>query len=183
MERRSAIKNVLAIFGGAMTMSTLAVLEQGCQPVKDNETVGFGEESIRLLTETGDIILPDTEGVPGAGACEVGNIIVKMLNDCYSQADQEEVLSFISYVRDKEQMMDLTRSEREQLIGKIDAEVYGETKNTPSFSAKGYKLIKELTVFGYFSSEIGLTKALDYHMIPGRFDGCIDYHEGDKAQA
>jgi hypothetical protein len=43
--------------------------------------------------------------------------------------------------------------------------------------------MKELTLLGYFTSEVGATKALRYVPIPGRFDGCIPYKKGDKAWA
>lgn len=44
-----------------------------------------------------------------------------------------------------------------------------------------FKTIKDLTISGYFSSEIGATKALRYEQIPGRYDGDLPYKKGDKA--
>ncbi|AEI49888.1 gluconate 2-dehydrogenase subunit 3 family protein [Runella slithyformis] len=46
-----------------------------------------------------------------------------------------------------------------------------------------WRLMKELTLFGYFTSEQGATKALDYVPIPGRYDGCIPLKKGQKAYA
>src|SRR3569832_1926625 len=46
-----------------------------------------------------------------------------------------------------------------------------------------FRMIKELTLLGYFTSEVGCTKALRYVPVPGRFDGCIPYKKGDKAWA
>ncbi|HAK76772.1 MAG TPA: twin-arginine translocation pathway signal, partial [Runella sp.] len=43
--------------------------------------------------------------------------------------------------------------------------------------------MKELTVTGYFTSEIGATKALEYLPIPGRFEGCVPLKPGQKAWA
>lgn len=43
-------------------------------------------------------------------------------------------------------------------------------------------MMKELTIWGYFTSEPGTTKALRYNPIPGRFDGCIPY-TGENAWA
>jgi len=43
--------------------------------------------------------------------------------------------------------------------------------------------LKQLTIWGYFTSEVGATKALRYNPIPGRYDACIDYKPGDKAWA
>jgi hypothetical protein len=46
-----------------------------------------------------------------------------------------------------------------------------------------FKLVKELTLLGYFTSEPGATLALDYVPVPGRYDGCIDLKPGQKAWA
>ena len=57
-----------------------------------------------------------------------------------------------------------------------------ENKNaggTPQF----YPMIQSLTVFGYFTSEPGATKALRYIQTPGSYRGEVPYRKGDKAWA
>ena len=46
-----------------------------------------------------------------------------------------------------------------------------------------FNRMKELTVTGYFTSEIGATEALAYLPIPGRFDGDVPLEPGQKAWA
>jgi hypothetical protein len=46
-----------------------------------------------------------------------------------------------------------------------------------------FRMMKELTLLGYFTSEIGCTKALRYAETPGRFDPCIAYTAGGPAWA
>ncbi len=46
-----------------------------------------------------------------------------------------------------------------------------------------FRMMKELALLGYFTSEIGCTQALRYVETPGRFDPVVDYHPGDKAWA
>ena len=46
-----------------------------------------------------------------------------------------------------------------------------------------FRMMKELTLWGYFTSEPGATKALRYVAVPGRYEGCIPYKKGDKAWA
>jgi hypothetical protein len=45
-----------------------------------------------------------------------------------------------------------------------------------------FRTMKELTLLGYFTSEIGATQALTYNQVPGRYDACIPYKQGEKAQ-
>jgi hypothetical protein len=44
-------------------------------------------------------------------------------------------------------------------------------------------MLRDLTVLGYFSSEIGATQALRFQETPGRFDPCVDHKKGDRAWA
>lgn len=53
------------------------------------------------------------------------------------------------------------------------------SKTTPLFFA----LARDLTMLGYFTSEIGATKAYEYVAIPGRYDGCVDLKPGQKVWA
>jgi len=46
-----------------------------------------------------------------------------------------------------------------------------------------YIMMKQLTLLGYFGSEIGATKALRYIETPGKYDGAFPYKKGDKAWA
>jgi hypothetical protein len=46
-----------------------------------------------------------------------------------------------------------------------------------------FRMMKELALLGYFTSEIGCTQAQRYIETPGRFDPCVPYVPGDKAWA
>lgn len=46
-----------------------------------------------------------------------------------------------------------------------------------------FRMMKELALLGYFTSEIGMTQALRYVETPGRYDPSVDYNPGDKAWA
>jgi hypothetical protein len=56
-------------------------------------------------------------------------------------------------------------------------------KEEPEIPVPFFNLAKELTLFGYFTSEPGATKALDFIPIPGRYEGCIPLKPGQKAYA
>jgi hypothetical protein len=46
-----------------------------------------------------------------------------------------------------------------------------------------FRMMKELALLGYFTSEIGYTKAMRYQETPGRYDPCAPYTKGDPAWA
>ena len=46
-----------------------------------------------------------------------------------------------------------------------------------------YSMMKQLTLLGYFTSEIGMKQALRFLPVPGKYDGAFPYKKGDKAWA
>jgi hypothetical protein len=46
-----------------------------------------------------------------------------------------------------------------------------------------FRMMKQLALLGYFTSEIGYNQAMRYVESPGRFDPCVPYQEGEKAWA
>ena len=69
-----------------------------------------------------------------------------------------------------------TKAEREKNAVKQN-EMYRDVVNKPPH---WFTMFKQLTLTGYFNSELGLTKATRYVKIPGKFDGNFPYKKGDK---
>ncbi len=46
-----------------------------------------------------------------------------------------------------------------------------------------YTMMKQLTLWGFFSSKTGMTETLRHIPVPGKFDGAFPYAKGDKAWA
>jgi hypothetical protein len=56
-------------------------------------------------------------------------------------------------------------------------------KNKKEDPSHYFRMMKDLTLLGYFTSEIGCTQARRYVETPGKFEGCVPYTKGDKAWA
>ena len=59
----------------------------------------------------------------------------------------------------------------------------GTYKRDPNDDPHYFGMMKQLTLWGYFTSKPGATQALRYVAVPGRYEGCIPYKKGDKAWA
>ena len=59
----------------------------------------------------------------------------------------------------------------------------GAAAITADAPAHYFRMMKELALLGYFTSEIGYTKAMRYVESPGRFDPCLPYTAGEPAWA
>ena len=65
----------------------------------------------------------------------------------------------------------------------LGADVGAATAITADSPTHYFRMMKELALLGYFTSEIGCTQALRYVESPGRFDPCVPYKPGEKAWA
>ena len=75
----------------------------------------------------------------------------------------------------KQDFIALNAVQRQGLLTGLDEEAKQHEKSkTDDAPSHYFTLLKQLSVFAYFSSEVGTTKALRYNPIPGRFDGCVD---------
>ena len=184
MERKEAIQYITLLLGG--TMVGVNGLLSGC---KQEDKKLFSADDIAYLDEIADTILPETS-TPGAKAAKVGTFMVVMVNDCYEPKDQDIFKKGMATINDRSAskygsgFIKLAPDQRHELLVLIDDEQKEYTKNKKEEDPAHYfRMMKELTLFGYFTSQPGVTKAKRYMPVPGKYIGCVDYHKGDKAIA
>lgn len=186
MDRREAVKYISLLLGGTIVGGS-AILT-GCKS-KTGVTLDFAPDQIAWLNEVADTILPPTDS-PGAKAAKVGEFMKVMVNDCYEKKDQDTFMEGFQKLDDfsdktyDKAFMKLNPEQRHDLLVSLDKEQkeYMASKKAED-PGHYFRMMKELTLLGYFTSEIGSTQALRYVERPGSYDGCIDYKKGDKAFA
>lgn len=149
-------------------------------PGTERKAGTFDSSDTEFLNTIGEIIIPETD-TPGAAYVNTGAFAVAMLEDCYPDEARARVISFLSNVI--EGFDQLTPEEQSARISQIDAAVYSSVGQENPDHYEGYKIIKVLTLLGYFTSEAGMTEALDYVEVSGKYEGCIDLKPGQKAWA
>lgn len=77
--------------------------------------------------------------------------------------------------------MALNPIERETFITQLDQAAH--LPKSESESAHYFTMIKQLTLFRFFTSEVGATQVLRHMPVPGHYDGAMPYEEGDGAWA
>ncbi len=186
MNRREAISSVALLLGG--TILGAEAFLSGCK-TKTEAGVSFTATDISFLDEVAETILPATS-TPGAKAAKVGEFMTVMVKDCYEAKDQTifmegmKKLDEACKAQNSKSFMDCTPVQRHDFLVALDAEAKAYQKNKKKEDPNHYfRMMKELTLTGYFTSEVGATKALRYVAVPGKYEGCIDYKKGDKAWA
>ncbi len=79
--------------------------------------------------------------------------------------------------------MALSSDQRLELLTTLDVEQYEHTQQNEGGPVHFFRMMKQVALFGYFTSEIGATQAMRYVETPGRYDPCAPYKPGDKAWA
>ena len=66
-------------------------------------------------------------------------------------------------------------------FNKVEKDKQAKDKNYKKqrISPHYFMMMKQLTLFGYFTSEVG-SKSVRYIPVPGRYEGCVPYKKGDK---
>ena len=188
INRREALSRVALLIGGTVIGGHLFL--EGCtRPATKTVDGLFQDNQIDFLGSIADVILPET-ATPGAKEAGVGAFIPVMVRDCYTDVDQKIFVEGLTKLEDSSKkkfskaFQDLSFEHQTELVTEIDKEAIDYHTNKKEEDPIHYfKMIKELTLLGYFTSEIGATKALRYNPIPGRYDGDIPYKKGDRAWA
>ena len=92
----------------------------------------------------------------------------KSHSDARKEAGRRKSLAYLSDQR------------QEQVPG---AEAGAASAITADAPAHYFRMMKELALLGYFTSEIGMTQAQRYAETPGRYDPCLPYTAGEKSWA
>lgn len=191
MNRRDAIARVSLLLGG--TILGAEVFLSGCHNPAENTIGGggtnFSNDDIAYLDEISETILPATN-TPGAKEAKVGDFMARIVKDCYTEKDQKifldgmQALNEASKKKNGKSYMESTPEQRHDLLVDLDKEqkeyMDKKQKDAPTHY---FRMIKELTLWGFFTSEPGATKALRYLPVPGKWIGTVEYKKGDKAWA
>ncbi len=197
MDRRDALARVALLMGGTVIGADF-FLSSCSSSAKEADIIGqngaseplqLSLDQTHLLDEVGETILPATN-TPGAKAARVGRFMAVMVRDCYKPADQKIFINGIAQLNEEcakqygKGFLACEPAERTAFLTALDKEQKSFTANQRADDPSHYfRMMKELTLLGYFTSEVGATKALRYLPIPGRYDGNVPYKKGDKAWA
>ena len=158
IDRREALRRAALLLGGALSAPAIAGVLAGCQARAARE----GEWTPRVLTpEQAELvaaiaehIIPETD-TPGARAVGVHRFIDAMLAESFSADERRRFLGGLRDVRAPVRRAQLEELDRAAVPGSF------------------FHTMKDLTLLGYYTSEIGATRELRHEPVPGRFDGCV----------
>ena len=188
MTRRDLLQSVAILLGGSIVGGSVFSIS-GCKSNEKQVNALFNENEVAYMNEIADTILPTTSS-PGAKAANVGHFMSVMVLDCYTESNQKifkDGLKKIDELSDKQfnaSFVKVDSKQRTELLTALDKEQKEyQAKKGQDDPSHYFRMMKELTVLGYFTSKEGATMALRYLPVPGKYDGSFPYKKGDKAWA
>jgi hypothetical protein len=207
LSRRDVLQRVAVLLGGAALtcgdrVLALSVDAAALDAATAQGTAAFTASEVALLDEIAETILPETS-TPGAKAAKTGAFVALMVTDAYTAEAQQVFRSGLGQVEEASRkqhgvaFMQASPAQRLAVVEALDREQKSamdartpeRTRRAPAAAppadqpAHYFRMMKELTLLGYFTSEIGCTKAMRYRESPGRFDPCAPLAPGDKSWA
>ncbi|MBT4518813.1 MAG: gluconate 2-dehydrogenase subunit 3 family protein [Halieaceae bacterium] len=139
-----------------------------------------------LLQALVDCIIPDTD-TPGASAAGVQEFIHYLLGKWYAPDKHARFARGLTALNEHavgkygSAFIACNSKQREQLL--TDLEALHQSPEQKSELTEFVVWVKELTVLGYYTSEVGASQELNYLAIPGPYSGCIDFAEVGRTWA
>jgi len=213
MDRREALSRVALIFGGTIigaeaflsgckttpakeglfAVEDIALLDEIGETILPTTTSSPGAKAAQIgdfmKTIVTDCYTEDDQRTFTEGIAQLQEASKKKFDKSFMELTAEEKTALLvdldKEVKDhaKELQERESKLTDEQKHERRLAQNEGTYKRDPKDDPHYFGMMKQLTVWGYFSSEVGATKALRYVPVPGKYEGCIPYKKGDKAWA
>ena len=188
MTRREALRRTAGLLGGVVSTPVWSGLLSGCSaPGGDWSPSVLTPDQVDTVRRMADLIIPETD-TPGAVAAGVHRFVDTLLADGFAAADREAFLAGLDDLDARCQnayeatFVDLEPPLQKAVVAEMDDETFGAGAaewhpDRPPF----FRVMKELTLVGYYTSEIGASQELKINVVPGRYDGVVPFDEIGRA--
>lgn len=181
LSRREAVRRMSVLLGGALSSSTVSALLAGCE-AGPTDTASWTPRvlagpQLDRLTVVVDRILPATD-TPGAADVGVPEFIDRLLADWAEPEERLRVLEGIDGLDARARdalgvaFLEADPGQQTELLAGLDAEAV-QARESGEGPLPFFATLKEWTLTGYYTSEEGATRELQWMALPGRFDADV----------
>jgi hypothetical protein len=172
-------RTALALLGAGVLASRLEAAQAHLHAIRRNtesrRLIFFDPEAHRLIDALAEAIIPSDDHSPGAREAGVSDYIDLVAGNS-AAAEQEQwrtgMAAFEAAARSElgNAYLDATPAEQAGLLNKLGSSAAEQGTPAGQFFAR----MKRMTVFGYYTSQIGLLKELEYkgNQALAEFPGC-----------
>jgi hypothetical protein len=199
LKRRDAVSRIAMLVGGVFSAPTLFAMEaKNAGLIAEAGTFSLTDIQRNVVAIVAEHIIPKTTT---AGAIDAGvpAFIEMMLNDCYKKpehvsfkkgVDNLVKAKFLNQSSDAQvAMLTLLEADTKELMKSYSASKVKVGDNVDKDILEGaggvpfWRVMKELTLLGYYTSEKGTQASFVYEPVPGRFEVISDMKPDQKSFA
>jgi gluconate 2-dehydrogenase gamma chain len=170
LQRRALLRRAAWLLGGAVSAPAALAILQGCSARETGQTAGalkfLNAAQMKTVAEIAEIMIPrtDTSGARDAGVPE---FIDRVLEAVYARQDQQRFTSGLAAF--EKTFLDRDPAQRPAVVKQaLEAALAADEDDKPFIL-----MARELTLLGYFSSQVGIVENMEYVPVPAAFQGCV----------
>lgn len=188
MNRRDALKSISLLLGTAITPDVARAVRGGYRAPPPGQPFRTLDRQQRELVATlTELIIPATD-TPGARAARVDAFIDGLLTDIFTPKERNEFLDGLSSLDAHARtahgvsFLEGTAAQQVETLTALERDAL-QRKASPSADSPRafFPWLKELTLVGYYTSEIGASQELSYVHVAGSYDGDVPYSRVGRA--
>jgi len=183
VNRRDALRDIGLLLGMAVTPRVARAVQAGfTAPAVGLPLRVLSSAQAELVATIGELIIPTTD-TPGARAARVDAFVDALLADIFVPEEREQFLLGLADVDARARAAGAASFVASPVPQQVSVLRALEREAAPAGDGPRpiFSWLKELTLVGYYTSEIGASQELRYVHVAGRYDGDVPYEEGDRA--
>jgi Gluconate 2-dehydrogenase subunit 3 len=197
MQRRELFR--LLVAGAALPVfdSNLLAAFQDAHPKSTYTLRTLNPHQNATVVTMTDLIIPETD-TPGAKAVRVNEFIDLILTEWAHENERQKFLAGLEDVDKRsneifgKNFIDGTPVQQSAIVSELDQRYaidredrathpFVRRPHNPQLTGDFFGVVKRLTLYGYYTSEVGFTQELRKQIIPGAYHGCTPVSGTAKA--
>ena len=177
--------------------SNILAMFQAAQPKSGYAVRTLNPHQNATLIAMIDRIIPETD-TPGAKAVRVNEFIDLILTEWAHEDERQKFLAGFEEVDKRSNVLfakdfvDAEPAQQDALLSELDQHLSVERESLAhrtyvrrprhnQLEGSFFEIVKRMTLYGYYTSEVGFTKELRKEIIPGAYHGCTPVADTSKA--
>jgi gluconate 2-dehydrogenase gamma chain len=185
IRRREVLRRAAWILGGAISAPAALAILQGCSAKDTPKTADwtpkyFKGNETAVITAIADVMLPKTD-TSGALDANVPAFIDSMMAEVYNAEAQQRFHEGCTEFESAAKAGGKAFVDQDKAAQAATVKQALETALAAEAAQRPFILmVRELTLLGFYTSEVGITENMEYQAVPTAYHGCVPLSQMKK---
>ncbi len=184
MNRRNALKTSFTLASATLFLGGATFTISSCTPDTSDawKPAFFDNNQLKLIAEIVERIIPKTE-TPGAKDVFIDRFIDENIALNFSPDQRSAFLDKLNVFDHKalekfnKSFVKISDENKDSVLSELFEEAENQSSQPGQNDPHIVHVLRNMTTFGYFTSELIATEVLKYDPLPQDYFGCIDYDQ------